>query len=51
MHKVPLRGYEECETYFNLGTFLEPQSELATVDSLLDEHLHSGKVTRISGKK
>jgi hypothetical protein len=36
MHKLSLRGQDESETSYNRGTFLQPVSELAALDSILN---------------
>jgi hypothetical protein len=44
MHELPLRGHDESEAPYNRGTFLELMSELASLDSDLDEHICTGGV-------
>jgi hypothetical protein len=42
--KLPLRGNDESETSYNHEIFLDLVSELASLDSILDEHLRSATV-------
>jgi hypothetical protein len=39
MHELLLRGHNASETSCNCGTFLDVMSELATLDSILHEHV------------
>jgi hypothetical protein len=46
MQKLPLRGHDESETSYNREIFLDLVSELASLDSVLDEHLRSATVSK-----
>jgi hypothetical protein len=44
--KLPLRGYDESETSYNREIFLDLVSELANLDSVLDEHLRRATLSK-----
>jgi hypothetical protein len=44
--ELPLRGHDESETSYNRGIFLDLMSELASLDSVLDENLCTAAVSK-----
>jgi predicted nucleotidyltransferase len=49
-HELSRRGHDESETSYNRGIFLDLVSELASSDSILDEHLCSATVSKNTTK-
>lgn len=49
-HELPLRGHDEGENSCNRGVFLDLVSEIASLDSILSEHLRNATVSKNTSK-